>query len=97
MPVTVEGELDGGVPEPLLDLLRVGALGDEEGRASVAEVVKTKGGGEPGVLDMTWLLGRKDGAWFAVSASWNDETQTVDTTELATLLQGLIGQLATSG
>ena len=56
-----------------------------------------KGGGEPGVLNMTWLLGRRDGAWFAVSASWNDETQTVDTTELATLLQGLIGQLATSG
>jgi hypothetical protein len=39
VPVAVEGELDGGVPEPLLDLLRVGALGDEEGCASVAEVV----------------------------------------------------------
>jgi hypothetical protein len=55
-----------------------------------------KGGGEPGVLNMTWLLGRRDGAWFAVSASWNDETQTVDTAELATLMQGLIGLLATS-
>ena len=55
-----------------------------------------KGGGEPGVLNMTWLLGRRDGAWFAVSASWNDEAQTVDTAELATLMQGLIGLLATS-
>jgi hypothetical protein len=55
-----------------------------------------KGGGEPGVLNMTWLLGRRDGAWFAVSASWNDEAKTVDTTELATLMQSLIGLLATS-
>ena len=55
-----------------------------------------KGGGEPGVLNMTWLLGRRDGAWFAVSASWNDEAQTVDTAELAALMQGLIGLLATA-
>jgi len=54
-----------------------------------------KGGGEPGVLNMTWLLGRRDGAWFAVSASWNDETRTVDTVELAGLMQGLTGLLAT--
>jgi beta-lactamase class A len=55
-----------------------------------------KGGGEPGVLNMTWLLGRRDGAWFAVSASWNDEAKTVDTAELASLMQGLIGLLATA-
>src|ERR1019366_6218738 len=46
-----EGEVDGGGSEPLLDLLRVGALGDEEGCASVAEVVETEGIGEPGALD----------------------------------------------
>jgi len=55
-----------------------------------------KGGGEPGVLNMTWLLGRRDGAWFAVSASWNDEAKTVDTAELATLMQSLVGLLATA-
>ncbi len=49
-----------------------------------------KGGGEPGVLNMTWLLGRRDGAWFAVSASWNDEAKTVDTAELAALMQSLM-------
>jgi beta-lactamase class A len=54
-----------------------------------------KGGSEPGVLNMTWLLGRRDGAWFAVSASWNDEGKSVDTAELATLMQSLIGLLAT--
>ncbi len=56
-----------------------------------------KGGGEPGVLNMTWLLQRRDGAWFAVSASWNDPAQAVDTAELAGLMQSLIGLLATSG
>jgi hypothetical protein len=55
-----------------------------------------KGGGEPGVLNMTWLLGRRDGAWFAVSASWNDEAKTVDTAQLAALMQSLIGLLATA-
>ena len=55
-----------------------------------------KGGGEPGVLNMTWLLGRRDGAWFAVSASWNDESKTVDTAELAALMQSLIGLLASA-
>jgi beta-lactamase class A len=55
-----------------------------------------KGGGEPGVLNLTWLLGRRDGAWFAVSATWNDETRTVDTAELVSLMQGLIGLLATA-
>jgi hypothetical protein len=39
VPVAVEGELNGGVPEPLLDFLRVGTLGDEEGCAGVAEIV----------------------------------------------------------
>ena len=53
-----------------------------------------KGGAEPGVLNLTWLLGRRDGAWFAVSASWNDEARTVDTAELVSLMQGLIGLLA---
>lgn len=55
-----------------------------------------KGGGEPGVLNMTWLLQRRDGAWFAVSATWNDPARTVDTVELAGLMQGLIGLLATA-
>jgi beta-lactamase class A len=31
-----------------------------------------KGGSEPGVMNMTYLLERKDGKAFCVSASWND-------------------------
>lgn len=31
-----------------------------------------KGGSEPGVLNMTYLLQRKDGKWFALSITWNN-------------------------
>src|SRR5205807_9496101 len=49
--VPVEREPDGRVPEALLDLLRVGALGDEDGRTGVPEVVKSQRFREPGVAD----------------------------------------------
>jgi beta-lactamase class A len=77
---------------PALDVLAINPGVELDRKAWT--YVGYKGGGEPGVLNMTWLLGRRDGAWFAVSASWNDEAKTVDTAELATLLQSLIGLLA---
>jgi hypothetical protein len=44
VPVAVEGEPDGGVPEVILDLFRVRSLSDEQGRAGVAQVVETEAG-----------------------------------------------------
>lgn len=37
-----------------------------------------KGGSEPGVIDLTWLLRDKAGAWSVVTASWNDAEGPVD-------------------
>lgn len=38
-----------------------------------------KGGGEPGVLNMTWLLQRaRDGQWLFLSAGFNDPNQPID-------------------
>jgi beta-lactamase class A len=37
-----------------------------------------KGGSEPGVLDMTYLVQTKAGTWFALSATWNDPAATLD-------------------
>src|SRR5690606_13207419 len=31
-----------------------------------------KGGSEPGVINLTWLLRRPSGEWIVVTASWND-------------------------
>lgn len=53
-----------------------------------------KGGSEPGVLSMTWLLKRKDGAYFALTGSWNDTKEGVDLTEFSGLMQSAINLLA---
>jgi hypothetical protein len=51
--------------------------------ASAWKWVGFKGGSEPGVLELAWLLERKDGEWFSVSCGWNDPKAAVDTTKLA--------------
>ena len=37
-----------------------------------------KGGSEPGVLNLTWLLQDKAGAWHMLAMSWNDPAAPVD-------------------
>jgi beta-lactamase class A len=44
-----------------------------------------KGGSESGVLTLTWLLRDKAGAWFAVTASWNDPEHALDAGKLEAL------------
>ena len=39
---------------------------------SVWTSVGYKGGSEPGVLNLTWLVQRDDGKWFVVSLGWAD-------------------------
>lgn len=36
------------------------------------KTVGYKGGSEPGVMNMTWLLERKDGRWFVLTITFND-------------------------
>lgn len=55
-----------------------------------------KGGSEPGVLTLAYLLKRRDGAWFALAASWNDPAATLDEARFSALVQGAIGVLARS-
>ena len=44
-----------------------------------------KGGSEPGVLDMTWLLRTKAGEWRALTLAWNDPDKPVATETLLAL------------
>ena len=37
-----------------------------------------KGGSEPGVMTLSWLLQRADGRWFAVSLFYADESAPID-------------------
>ncbi|MEP9361183.1 serine hydrolase [Sphingomonas sp. KR3-1] len=45
-----------------------------------------KGGSEPGVMNMTYLLQAKDGAWYVVTGSWNDPAKEVEQGHFAALL-----------
>jgi beta-lactamase class A len=56
--------------------------------------VAYKGGSEPGVLNLTWLLERNDGALFAVSIGWNDTKASVDTGTMIGLVRGMTDLLA---
>jgi len=52
-----------------------------------------KGGSEPGVLSMTWLLKNKRSEWFCLSASWNDERSNLDEPEFFGLMQSALNAL----
>jgi len=45
-----------------------------------------KGGSEPGVINMTFLLQGKDGGWYALAGSWNDTATQVDDSRFASLM-----------
>jgi len=49
-----------------------------------------KGGSETGVLNLSWLLRRPSGEWFAVTASWNDPAAELDNAKLGTLAARLV-------
>jgi beta-lactamase class A len=49
-----------------------------------------KGGSETGVLQMTFLLRRKNGEWRAVSASWNNSAAALDEARFVALVGRLV-------
>jgi len=49
-----------------------------------------KGGSEPGVLNMTWLLKSKSNAWYCLSASWNNEKKNLDENKFFELVQSVL-------
>ncbi len=48
-----------------------------------------KGGSEPGVVSLNYLLRAKDGDWYAVTGSWNNPAAAVETQTFATLMARL--------
>jgi beta-lactamase family protein len=49
-----------------------------------------KGGSEPGVLNMSFLLRSREGRWMAVSATWNNPTAPLDEARFAALMSRLV-------
>lgn len=52
-----------------------------------------KGGSEPGVLNLTWLLCRNDDQWFVISMTWNNTKAALDESRFIDLASGAIGLL----
>jgi hypothetical protein len=55
-----------------------------------------KGGSEPGVINLTYLLKSANGEWFALVATWNDPSRTLDEAAFAALVQRTIYVLGTT-
>ena len=49
-----------------------------------------KGGSEVGVIALTWLLRDHAGAWFVVTASWNDSEAALDPRRFVPLAERLV-------
>lgn len=49
-----------------------------------------KGGSEPGVLNLTFLLKSQSGEWFALSAGWNNPAIVLDNDRFLELLQRIL-------
>ena len=45
-----------------------------------------KGGSEPGVINLSWLVRNHEGGWHAVTASWNNPAAPVDETRFMLIL-----------
>ena len=71
----------------------LGVLGINEGvdiNADAWTTIGYKGGSETGVLNMTYLLERKDGRWFALSMSWLNTDAAVDLGTFAGIVKSTI-------
>ncbi len=49
-----------------------------------------KGGSEPGVISMSYLLHAKSGQWYAVTGSWNDPAKVVDEGKFTAMMTRLV-------
>lgn len=58
--------------------------------ASKWDYVGYKGGSEPGVLNLSWLLRDKAGEWYVLAMSWNNTQAPVDQANLEMLSQRVL-------
>ncbi len=55
-----------------------------------------KGGSEPGVMNMTFLLQAKNGGWYALAGSWNNPAAAIDEARFASLMRRAVELAATN-
>jgi beta-lactamase class A/predicted small secreted protein len=52
-----------------------------------------KGGSEPGVISMSYLLHSKSGKWYVATGSWNDTTKEVENNKFAALMERMVSAI----
>lgn len=83
---------DPVLPQAVLDILAINPGVDVN---SVQwPYVGYKGGSEPGVMNMTYLLRHRSGDWYALSASWMNPKGSINEATFAGLVQRAIQLLA---
>jgi hypothetical protein len=83
---------DSGAAAPLRSVLAINP-GLDLSKAHFA-YLGYKGGSEPGVLDMTYLVQTQAGTWYALSAAWNDPAAALDETRFFGLMQRALELIA---
>ena len=68
-----------------------GVVGLGAAAAKKWRYVGYKGGSEPGVISMSYLLQSPAGKWYIASGSWNDTQQEIDKARFAALMERLVG------
>ncbi len=76
-----------------LDVMAVND-GLPEGNKKDWEYIGFKGGSEPGVVSLNYLMKNKAGDWYVVAGSWNDTAKAVDTQTLVLLMSRLVSLAA---
>lgn len=86
---------ESGPAAPLRDVLAINA-GVQISHATFP-YAGFKGGSEPGVMALAFLLRANDGTWYAIAVAWNDTKDLVDEAKLAALVQRTIYVLGKRG
>jgi beta-lactamase class A len=91
---TLKAYADKPATKDVYDVLRINPGFTDHGGAFA--YIGMKGGSEPGVLDMTFLLQRKrDDKWLFLTLGWNDPARPIDETKavyLATAARAIVGR-----
>jgi len=80
-------QTETGAAAPLRDILSINPGSGLNVSRERWRYIGFKGGSEPGVLNMTYLLQSTKGQWYAMSISWNNPQAVVDNNKLFALVQ----------
>jgi hypothetical protein len=78
---------EGGAAAPVRDILSINPGSGLYVSPERWRYIGFKGGSEPGVLNMTYLLQSTRGQWYAMSMSWNNPQAVLDNNKLFPLVQ----------